>query len=71
MSTLVMTRTVCCEAYKQFGRRCGICPHRPENRQAVANYLQESSSGLGCISVHEVPTGIAVCGQFRTVPEAS
>ena len=48
MSILVMTRTVCCQAYKQCGRRCGICPNRPENREAVANYLQESASGLGC-----------------------
>jgi hypothetical protein len=48
MSTLVMTRTVCCQAYKHFGQRCGICPNRPENREAVANYRQESQSGLGC-----------------------
>lgn len=37
-STLVMVRTVCCEGYKQCGRRCAICPNRPENRAAVENY---------------------------------
>ena len=52
MSTLVMTRTVCCQAYKQFGERCGVCPNRPENREAVAKYRQESQSGLGCNRAH-------------------
>lgn len=33
--TFIMVRTVCCEGYKQHGRRCEICPNRPENRQAV------------------------------------
>lgn len=29
-----MIRTKCCESYK-CGDRCSICPHRPENREAV------------------------------------
>ena len=38
MSTLVMMRTVCCEGYKTFGKRCSLCPHRLENQEAVENY---------------------------------
>jgi len=38
--SLTMVRTICCEAYKQCGRRCAICPNRPENRQAVVDYKQ-------------------------------
>ena len=48
MPTLTMVRTRCCEAHKYFGQRCGICPNRPENREAVLKYQQESQSGLGC-----------------------
>jgi len=33
-----MVRTVCCEGYKTFGKRCELCPHRPENRQAIEEY---------------------------------
>lgn len=40
MSTLVMVRTVCCESYKEFGKRCGICPMRPENQAALSQYQQ-------------------------------
>jgi len=46
--TLTMVRTECCEGYKHFGRRCSICPHRPENREAVLHYKRESLTGLGC-----------------------
>jgi len=38
MSTLVMVRTVCCEGYKTFGKRCSLCPHRLENQEALENY---------------------------------
>jgi len=38
--TLTLVRTVCCESYKQCGRRCAICPHRPENREALRSYRQ-------------------------------
>jgi len=48
MPTLIMVRTKCCEGYKQFGQRCSICPNRPENRQAVVDYLRNSQVGLGC-----------------------
>jgi len=48
MATLTMVRTECCEGYKQFGRRCDICPNRPENREAVLTYKRESLCGLGC-----------------------
>ena len=47
-TTLCMVRTECCEGYKQFGRRCSICPKLPENREAVANYKRQSLAGLGC-----------------------
>jgi hypothetical protein len=47
-TTLTMVRTECCRGYQQFGRRCSICPNRPENRQAVLNYKRESLCGLGC-----------------------
>jgi hypothetical protein len=47
-STLTMVRTQCCQGYKQFGERCSICPNRPENRAAVAEYKRESKTGLGC-----------------------
>ena len=48
ISTLTMVRTECCEGYKQFGRRCSICPKRPENRQALLTYQREALAGLGC-----------------------
>ena len=38
MDTLRMVRTTCCEGYKTHGKRCSLCPNRPENRQAVENY---------------------------------
>ena len=47
-ATLTMVRTECCQGYKEFGRRCSLCPHRPENRAAVLNYKRESLCGLGC-----------------------
>src|SRR5579871_141527 len=27
-STLTLSRTVCCESYKLFGKRCALCPNR-------------------------------------------
>ncbi len=42
MASLVMVRTVCCESYKEFGRRCAICPHRPENQQALREFMNAS-----------------------------
>lgn len=38
MSTLTMVRTVCCEGYQIHGKRCSLCPHRPENQEALENY---------------------------------
>lgn len=38
VSTLTMVRTVCCEGHQIHGKRCSLCPHRPENREAVENY---------------------------------
>ena len=38
MSTLTMVRTVCCEGHQIHGKRCSLCPHRPENREAIENY---------------------------------
>jgi len=46
MATLTMMRTVCCEAHKQCGRRCAICPNRPENQEALLNYKQNVRSGF-------------------------
>jgi len=37
-STLVMVKTVCCESFKICGKRCSLCPHRPENREALEAY---------------------------------
>jgi len=47
-ATLIMVRTRCCEGYKTFGTRCAICPNRPENRDNVLKYREESRAGLGC-----------------------
>ena len=47
-TTLIMVRTQCCEAHRNCGQRCAICPNRPENRAAVLRYRQESACGLGC-----------------------
>jgi hypothetical protein len=48
MSTLVMVKTVCCESYKECGKRCSLCPHRPENRANVARYQSGlAAGGLG------------------------
>ncbi len=38
MNTLTMVRTECCEGYKTYGKRCSLCPNRPENRQALEAY---------------------------------
>jgi len=38
MPTLTMMRTVCCEGHKTHGKRCSVCPHRAENREALENY---------------------------------
>lgn len=48
MTTLTMMRTECCGTYKQCGKRCSICPNRPENREAVLRYKRECVTGLGC-----------------------
>jgi hypothetical protein len=56
-STLTMVRTECCEGYKEFGRRCSICPKRPENREAVLEYRRESMTGLGC-NLNATGTGV-------------
>jgi len=29
---IVLVKTVCCEGFKYFGRRCAICPNRSDNR---------------------------------------
>jgi hypothetical protein len=47
MSTLLMVKTVCCEAYKECGKRCSLCPHLPENRANVARYQRAAAEGLG------------------------
>ncbi len=48
MSTLIMVKTVCCESYKECGKRCSLCPHRPENRANVTRYERElAGGGLG------------------------
>jgi hypothetical protein len=41
--TFILVRTVCCEGYKQHGRRCEICPNRPENRQATLRQTSASA----------------------------
>lgn len=41
MATMVMVRTMCCETFKCSGVRCANCPNRPENREAVRNYLEQ------------------------------
>lgn len=74
MATLIMVRTQCCEAYKQFGQRCEICPNRPENREAVLRYKRESVAGLGCNVARPVTCGgtattraiIAQCAETTT-----
>lgn len=38
MSTLTMVRTVCCDGYQTCGKRCSLCPHRPENQAAIEAY---------------------------------
>jgi len=38
MSTLTMMRTVCCEGHRIHGKRCSLCPNRPENQEALQNY---------------------------------
>lgn len=40
--TLIMVRTECCQSYKCTGTRCSICPNRPENKESVLRYQQES-----------------------------
>lgn len=40
--TLTMVRTQCCQSYKCTGTRCEICPNRPENKENVLRYQQES-----------------------------
>ncbi len=47
MATLIMMRTQCCEAFKECGRRCSICPNRPENRQALLEYQAACRPGFG------------------------
>ena len=54
MATLVMVRTICCESYKTCGKRCDICPHRPENEAALREYQQ---------AVAATPLGSAHAGQ--------
>jgi hypothetical protein len=44
MASIVMVRTVCCESYKEFGRRCSLCPHRPENQQALREFQSEAAN---------------------------
>jgi len=47
-STLIMVKTVCCESYKECGKRCSLCPDRPENRANVARYQRAlAGEGLG------------------------
>lgn len=38
MATVTMVRTVCCQGYLTFGKRCSLCPHRAENQQAIEEY---------------------------------
>jgi hypothetical protein len=47
MESFIMVRTICCEAYRECGRRCAICPNRPENRDAVLKYREKALAGLG------------------------
>jgi len=49
MASFTLTRTVCCEGYKQCGRRYEICPNRPENRAAVLQFKQDMGCRLPCL----------------------
>ena len=40
-----MVRTVCCESYKECGKRCSLCPHRPENQENLARYKEAVATG--------------------------
>jgi len=55
MATLTMVKTVCCEGYKNCGKRCSLCPHRPENQAALEAYRAAARTCSLC-------SGAALCG---------
>jgi hypothetical protein len=70
METLTLMRTICCEAYRECGRRCAICPNRPENRAAVLRMKQQTPRGFGrgshdpkVVQSSELP--IVACGSVE------
>ena len=63
-STITMIRTVCCEGVKTHGKRCSLCPHRQENREAVENYklavrrLTDRTAGAASAAVASTVSGV-------------
>jgi len=55
MSTLTMVKTVCCEGFKNCGKRCSLCPHRPENREALEAYR-------AAVRTRSLCSDVAFCG---------
>lgn len=55
MATLTMVKTVCCEGFKNCGKRCSLCPHRPENQEALEAYRAATRTCSLC-------SDVAMCG---------
>ena len=68
MSSITMVRTVCCESYKEFGRRCSLCPHRPENQQALREFQCEVANARRACSLSTQSTPEMVI-DIAPVPE--
>lgn len=64
MSTLTMVKTVCCEGYKNCGKRCSLCPHRPENQEALEAYRAAVRTCSLC-------SDAALCGAANVSAERS
>ncbi len=64
MSTLTMVKTVCCEGYKTYGKRCSLCPHRPENQAALEAYRAAVRTCSLCSEV-------ALCGAANVSADRS
>lgn len=65
--TFLMVRTVCCESYKQHGRRCEICPHRPENRQAVLDYKASEAGRLHALAIFHPSAAGTMAAAFARI----
>jgi hypothetical protein len=64
MATLTMVKTVCCESYKNCGKRCSLCPHRPENQEALEAYRAATRRYSLC-------SDAALCGAASVSAESS